>query len=503
MRYSIFLRERYRTILSYIGLVNLVTGIVIILPLLFLVAWPSEWRHFLGFLIPGGSLCGLGMILWRALRPHSVSGITLLEGAVVVVLSWLIASFAGSVPFIWIQGFNFTQAVFESVSGWTTTGLSVVDVTKAPHVILIYRSLMQFAGGAGIAIIMLAAFGGTVGQGLSTAEGKGNQLVPHVERSAKLVLTIYGGYAVFGFIALMIAGMNWFDALNHTFAALSTGGFSTRAESIGYWNSPWVEAVIIILMILGNLNFLTSYALVRGKFKQVIRDGEVRLQLILYSVCALIVFLGVTLGLYPALGKAIRVAVFEVVTALTTTGFSTVSYSNWNALGWLVLIVLMLIGGGTNSTAGGIKQYRIYALYRTLLWEFKRIFLPRSAVTDPDVWQAGTREFLKDVHVRQIAVFVFVYLGTFFIGSGIICAHGYPLKESLFEFASALGTVGLSVGVTTATSPAGVLWTEIAGMFLGRLEFFVVFIGLAKIFKDLYACSFSRDAKRSHFYKEG
>jgi trk system potassium uptake protein TrkH len=187
---------------------------------------------------------------------------------------------------------------------------------------------------------------------------------------------------------------------------------------------------------------------------------------------------------YPTLGKASRVAIFETVTALSTTGFSTVGYGNWNALGWLVLIGLMLVGGGTGSTAGGIKQYRIYALYRGLLWEMKGMLLPKNTITEPDIWQGEQRQFLSDSRLRQTGLFVFLYLITFGLGSGIIAAHGYSLPESLFEFGSALGTVGLSVGVTAATAPLGVLWTEIAGMMLGRLEFFTIFIGLTKIVTD-------------------
>jgi trk system potassium uptake protein TrkH len=146
--------------------------------------------------------------------------------------------------------------------------------------------------------------------------------------------------------------------------------------------------------------------------------------------------------------------------------------------------MLMLVGGGTGSTAGGIKQYRIYALYRGLLWELRRMLLPHHVVTEPDMWQGERQQFLNDSHLRQIGLFVFLYLIIFWLGSGIITAHGYSLPESLFEFASALGTVGLSVGVTTADAPIGILWTQIVGMLLGRLEFFTLIVGLAKIFAD-------------------
>lgn len=484
MRERAFLRQRYRTIFSYTGLIGFIGGLLILSPLALLPAFPGEMSLAWGFLAPGLALTALGAALWRFFKPPEAVALTLPEGTVIVVLAWLLAIGFGAMPFLLIGGLTFTQAIFETTSGWTTTGLSVVDVEQASPLVLFFRSLMQLAGGAGLAIIMLSALAGPVGPGLSSAEGRGEQLLPHVQRSVKLVLTLYLGYVVVGWLALFLAGMNWFDALNHAFAALSTGGFSTRAESIGYWDSPLIEAVTIPLMLVGTLNFLTAYTLLQGKFKAVWRNGELRLSATLIVICVVVVLLGVTMGLYPSLQKAGRVAIFETVTALSTTGFSTVGYGNWNALGWLVLVGLMLVGGGTGSTAGGIKQYRIYALYRGLVWEMKGMLLPHHAITEPDIWQGEQRQFLSDSRLRQMGLFVFLYLITFWLGSIIIAAHGYSLPESLFEFGSALGTVGLSVGVTIAEAPPGVLWTEIVGMVLGRLEFFTIFTGLTRIVAD-------------------
>jgi trk system potassium uptake protein TrkH len=484
MRERAFLRRRYRAIFSYTGLIGLIGGLLILSPLTLLPAFPAENNLAWGFLTPGLTLLLGGGWLWRAFRPPETVALTLQEGMVIVVLAWLLAIGFGALPFLLIGQLNFTQAIFEATSGWTTTGLSVVDVEQTSPLMLFYRSVMQLAGGAGLAIIMLSALAGPVGTGLSSAEGRGEQLLPHVQRSAKLVLILYLGYVIVGWLALWLAGMGWFDALNHAFAALSTGGFSTRAASIGYWDSPLIEAVTIVLMLVGTMNFLTAYTLLQGKFKAVWHNGELRLSMLLIPVSSLILLAGVTMGLYPTLSRSVRVAIFEAVTALSTTGFSTVGYGNWNALGWLVLIGLMLVGGGTGSTAGGIKQYRVYALYRGMLWEIKRMLLPHQAVTEPDLWQGEQRQFLSDSRLRQIGLFVFLYLCIFGVGSGIIAAYGYSLQESLFEFASALGTVGLSVGVTAATAPPGVLWAEIVGMILGRLEFFTIFIGLTKILVD-------------------
>jgi trk system potassium uptake protein TrkH len=451
------------------------------------LVYPEEMKLVWGFLFPGCSLTLMGLFLWLKLSPspqEQRESLNLQEGAVVVVLTWLLAISFSTIPFLSVGGLNFTQAVFESTSGWTTTGLSVIDVTQASHLILLLRSLTQLLGGAGFAIIALSAIGGFSGSGLTAAEGRSEQLVPNLRRSAKLVLSIYTGYVAIGIVALRGAGMGWFDAVNHAFAALSTGGFSTRAESIGYWNSLEVEAVTIILMLCGTLNFFTSYLLLNGKFRPLVRNGEIRLQVLLIPLAILLLLVGVTLKLYPSV-KAIRVAIFESITALSTTGYSTVNYDNWNGLGWLILIVLMLIGGGSGSTAGGMKQYRIYVLYRALQWEIRRLLLPKNTITEPSVWQGDRRYFLSDSQIRPIALFFLLYLLVYIFGCLILTAYGYSLQESLFEYASALSTVGLSVGITAADAPRGLLWAEILGMFLGRLEFLPVFVGMSQIGLDL------------------
>ena len=287
-RYKSYIRQRNRAIFGYTGLVCLISGFGILSPLIALIAYPEELSLAWGFLIPGIVLSSLGFILWRSLAPKKATSLTLQEGAVIVVLSWLLAIIVGTVPFMTIQGLNFTQAMFESTSGWTTTGLSVVDVTQASRLILLYRSTIELFGGAGLAIITLSAIAGPSGSVLASAEGRTEQLVPNVRRSAKFVLGIYLGYVIVGTIALDLAGMNFFDAINHSFAAVSTGGFSTRPDSIGYWDNTAVEVVTDVLMIVGAFNFVTSYMLVTGKFKSVMRNGEIRLQSLMYVVCSII-----------------------------------------------------------------------------------------------------------------------------------------------------------------------------------------------------------------------
>ena len=332
MRYAEFLRQRYRAILGYTGLLCLIASLLILSPLLLLPFYRQELGIAWGFLLPGLLLGLFGLVLWRRLTPRPATSLTMPEGAVIVVLTWLLTTLAGAIPFLF-SGMNLTHALFESTSGWTTAGLSVLDVSQASPLLLFFRSVTQLAGGAGLAILMLSTLTGPLGPGVAAVEGRQEQLLPHVRRSARLVLAMYTAYNVVGILALRLAGMSWFDAVNHAFCALSTGGFSTRAQSIAYWQSPAVETVVILLMLLGMLNFLTAYTLLRAKFKAVARNSEVRQSAVLIILGAAVLSFGVTGGLYATSGEGLRAAVFNAVSALSTTGFATVDLRQWNFAG--------------------------------------------------------------------------------------------------------------------------------------------------------------------------
>ena len=485
MRVDSTLRDRYRTVLSFSGGIFLIAGLFMLLPLAAGVGRATARGDMAGFLAPALFLLVLGAVLNVGFRKRDPAPLTAQEGGVIVLFCWIVVCLVSAWPFLRLPGIGFTGAVFESVSGWTTTGLSVIDLGATSPMILLWRSLMQLGGGAGFAIIMLSLMTGPTGAGLSEAEGRGEQLAPHVRKSARLVLEIYAGYAVLGIAAYAVCGLSLADAVNHAFAAISTGGFSTRPESIGYWDSARVEAVSIALMILGNLNFLTAYLILRGRWKAASRSGELRLAGLLTAAGAVSLFVLVTSGSFGSLGKSVRTAVFETVSALTTTGFTTTSYSSWKGFGFLVLLGLMIVGGGAYSTAGGLKQARIFLLGKSLIWEVRRLMLPKSAVVQNYVWRGEEKEYVPAARIAQVSTLTLLYVITLFLGSLIIVAHGFGLEDSLFEMTSALSTVGLSAGVTSASAPAAVLWTEIAGMFLGRLEFLIGFATLFKIVRDV------------------
>ncbi len=312
-----------------------------------------------------------GLILVRVFKCDTNKKLSVGEDAVIVVVAWILATVFSAIPFMISQDLSFTQAYFEAVSGWTTTGLSVMDVESTPHIFLIYRSIMQFFGGVGIVLVMLSALSSTFGMRLYNSEGHSDRILPNLIKSSRMILSIYLGYVIAGTILYVIAGMPIFDAINHSIAALSTGGFSTKLESIGFYNNVYIELITIILMILGTISFATHLLLVKRKFKEILKIGEIRFMfLILGITIPLITFVSLK-DLYGGLYKGARVALFEIVSALSTTGFSTVVYNNWPSFAIFIMIILMIMGGGAGFTSGGIKLYRVYLMMKQLGWSIK------------------------------------------------------------------------------------------------------------------------------------
>ncbi len=476
-------------ITGYLGVVLMLIGGIILLPLAVLPVFREEISQAQYFTVPGVVAVFTGYVMYLPIKGREALRLTGHQDALIVVLSWMLAILFSAVPFIMTGKYNFTQAVFECTSGWSTTGLSVVDVTRCPKIFLLYRSIMLFFGGVGLVLVMVSVLSDRHGMRLYSAEGHSDRLLPNLVKSARMIIAIYMGYILSGTLLYMFFGMDWFDALNHSIAALSTGGFSTKAESIGYYHSFGVELVTIVLMLLGCTNFLAHLYLIRGRFKTFFRYCEVKFQLLICAfftpVMAVLLIYG---GLSGNVGQGFRVGLFQAVTALTTTGFQTVdSFAAFSSPLLLLMTLLMLIGGGTGSTAGGIKQIRVWIALKSLCWSMRNRIAQKRVVYSNSIEKLDGREFLTERSRLDTLEFIGIYLSVFVLGTMALCLCGFDIGASMFEFASALGTVGLSVGITAYDASPVVLWAETIGMFVGRLEIYVVFVA---------AVQFGREIKR-------
>ena len=477
--------EGFPLIMGYIGMITIFIGIICLIPLLTLLFYPEEMSQAKYFILPGVTSILIGYFLYFFVRGKKRGRLKKNQDAIIILFTWAIAIFVCAVPFVLTGNYNFHQAIFETTSGFSTTGLSVVDVTKCSHIFFIHRSTMLFVGGVGLVLIMTSAMSDSHGMRLYNAEGHSDKLVPNLMTSARFIVLIYSGYILAGILLYVWFGMPLFDAINHSIASVSTGGFSTKAESIGYYNSLPIEIITIVLMILGTTNFFVHLLLLRGNFKKYLLHCETKFLIFILSFVTPLLGSLFFIKFNLPWGESMRKSLFQIVSALSTTGFQTVdNFNNFSSSMLFIMIVLMLIGGGAGSTAGGIKQYRVCLVFKSVIWAIKDQIFNNNFVRANSINKYGINEKIQKSSENYVIIFTITYLCIFVTGTFIFTLFGYSVEQAMFEFSSALGTVGLSVGITAYDAHPIVHWIGTIGMFLGRLEIYVVLLGIWKIYND-------------------
>ena len=472
-------------IFSYLTMFMIVIGVIMMMPLISLFFDISEWQMSLNFLIPGLILIITGLSFQKFFKKFEKSQLARHQDAVLVVATWVIAILLSTIPLL-LLGYSFTHAAFEITSGYSTTGLSVVDVTQAPKLLLLYRSFLQFFGGVGFVLVLTSAISDKLGMRLYQAEGHNDRLVPNLVKSGRIIMRIYVFYILLGIFFYVIFGMPLFDAINHSISAVATGGFSTKAASIGYYQSLEIEIITMILMILGGTNFFIHLLLFRRKFKDVFSHIELKVFGIIASVSILFGTLSVMNQMNLAFGESLRISSFQLISAITGTGYQNIDgFIALPSVLFFLIILTMILGAGTGSTAGGIKQYRIGLMAKAQYWQIKDMLSHKKTVRTKFINRLGKKMVIEQEDITQNYMFITTYIVVLLLGSFMIMLHGHSFENSLFEFASTIGTVGLSVGILNASAPNVLLWTGTFGMFLGRLEFYVIFIAISKVVLDI------------------
>ena len=461
-------------------------GILLLVPLSIVLFYPEDIKQVYAFIIPSFVSIIIGFVICYFNPIRTVKRTwrgSLHDGSITVLFAWFSGVFLGALPFVLSKQLTFVQALFEAVSGWTTTGLSVVDVTKVNHLFQFHRCFMQFCGGLGFIMMILFFVQENQSANLYDAEGHPDRLEPRLINTVRMIFGIYSLSLLIGTIMYYLAGMNLFDSIFHAMCSLSTGGFSTKADSIGSYHSIMIEWITILLMIIGTTNFAVLLLIVKRKWDRVKKMSELKLFAFLTIIFTIIVGTVLSYSLYFSISEGLRIAVFNVVSALSTTGYSTLAYQIWPPTAILLLIILMLIGGGYGSTAGGIKLTRVYIALKVLKESFVQKISSRHSIHKIYHYRAQGKTEITPKIMQDTISYIIIYLIIFVIGSTLLCFFANcSIQDALFEFASAIGTVGLSIGITGPQTSAIVLIIEMCGMLLGRLEIFVVFIGIHTIF---------------------
>ena len=437
------------------------------------------------------TMVGVGSVLTAFCR-GTERNISRKDGYVVVTLCWVVFSLFGSLPYM-LSGHipDFTDAFFETMSGFSTTGATILqDIEALPKSLLFWRMMTHWVGGLGIVFFTVAVFPifGLSDMNLFAAESVGpmrTKLHPRISVTARWILTIYIGLTIMAAVAMYFAGMGKFDALCHSMSTIATGGFSTKQESIAAFDSAAVDYVTTLFMFLGGVNLSLLYLFIfKARPKVLLKDTEFRTYAGIVAVFTAVIFAGLYFSQPTPMGveESFRASLFQVVSLQTTTGFATSNYAVWMPLLWLMLCALMFFGACSGSTSGAMKCLRISILFKAMINEFKRIVHPNAVIP-----VRMTGKIIPTSVQSAVLAYTVIYIFVMIIGLVVNMGFGLDFLDSFGLSVSSVGNIGPALGHygpmdTFALLPAPVKWFSAFQMLVGRLEFFAVLLLFTPVF---------------------
>jgi trk system potassium uptake protein TrkH len=472
---------RWRYILNIIGILTFFFGLTMVIPLL--VGLYYRDQSVIPLLKSMGITAIAGIGLYFIFRSEKAEVISQREGMAIVAVGWTAVGLFGALPFYFGNGFHgFVDAVFESVSGFTTTGASILtNIEAVSKGLLFWRSFIQWLGGMGIIVLSVAIlpFIGVGGMQLYKAEVPSpvpDKLKPRIRDTAMVLWKVYALISLAQTLLLMVGGMDLYDALCHTFTTMPTGGFSTKNASIAHYDSVYFDCVFIFFMLMAGINFSLHYQLLRGKPLIFWKDSECRFFLATVLLLTVVVSLDVYGSVYENIGAALRYGAFQVVSIITTTGYATADYERWPAMSQLILLLCMFFGASAGSTGGGMKCLRIMLCFKYCYRELFSLIHPH-AVTQIKI----SGKTVPDDVLRSVVGFLALYVGLFALSAVVLAGMGVDFITSFAAVAASIGNIGPGFGMVGpvdnyAQIPLLGKWLLIWCMLLGRLEIFTVII---------------------------
>jgi len=470
----------FKVIFNIVGFLLILDGIAMMLGIPFSIYYNDN--DILVLLISGTTTSLIGFVMYYFTKGSS-KDIRKREGYIVVSLGWLAMTLFGAIPFV-VHGSipNFTDAFFETMSGFTTTGASILNNIEAmPHGLLFWRSLTQWLGGMGFIVLSLAILPilGIGGMQLFVAEVPGptkDKIHPRVRETAK---RLWGIYVIFTFaevILLFIGGMDFFDSVCHSLTTMATGGFSTKQSSIAHFNSPFIQYVIVLFMFMAGMNFSLHYYWLHRKLKPVTQNEEFKFYSFLIIGFTLLITVGMLFNSNSDFELTFRESLFQVVSMITTTGFVTTDYEMWGVFFHVIFFLLLFIGGSAGSTGGGIKVVRHLLLIKNSALELKRLIHPRAVIPV----RYNKISVNQDI-VFNIMAFLLFYIAIFVFGTLVLAFIGLDFLTSMGAVATSLGNVGPAIATVGPVDnfshiPDFGKWFLSFLMLMGRLELFTVLI---------------------------
>ena len=476
--------KNLKIILRDTGAVLIAVGIVIIfasfIPIIFKEYFAISWIGLTSLIH-----ILLGIIFYSIGKSANEPKIR--HAMITAALSWLIISLISSIPFYFIEKIDFLSAFFESVSGWTGTGLTMFSSPENLHkTIQFWRSYIQWIGGVGVIVLTLVVLArpGTGSFTLYRSEAREEKIKPSIISTVKTIWWIFLLYTIIGILALCIAGMSPWEAINHGMTAIATGGFSIKRNSMASYPTT-IQILLAPLMIAGAIAFAAHYEIFRKRIKKFFKDVQTQaLFILLFSGAFLLAYMNIKNMAYQNFWISFKYSAFQFTSALTCTGFSTVNIALWSKEAKLLLSLAMIVGGAAGSTAGGIKLFRLILLAKGVKWKIRRIFLPAKSTF---AYKLGGKVLRRDEAIEEIGEAAIVsFLWAFLLVIGIfVILHltNESLENAIFEVCSAQGNVGLSVGITSLNMNPIAKFMLILNMWVGRLEIIPILVLIRNVIK--------------------
>lgn len=476
----------FRPILNILGLLLCIESIALLIPMIFdYINNNEDWKQF--FFISCLTFF-IGLVLYVGFKNEKLK-INLRQAFLLTILSWLVIALFGSLPFMYSSSsLNFTNAFFESVSGITTTGSTVIsNFDSLSEGILIWRSLLQWFGGIGIIVLAVAI--------LPTLQIGGMQLLhmehddpyektlPKINKFIFEIIFLYFGLTILCLFSYYFNGMNAFDSLIHSMTTISTGGFSNKSLSFGYFDSQTLESISILFMILGSLPFVIFIKFIHGQKNSLFKDDQIRLFIFLLVSIVLISCFWLKHYLNIEWSSALRLTTFNITSILTGTGYTSTNYNNWGGFGLIIILMIMFIGGCAGSTTGGVKIFRFQILFRGVRLQIKKLTQPHAVFL-----MKFNKKTVTENTYTSIISFFFIYILLFILSSVILSFLGLDFLTALSASASAISNVGPGVGEIIGPNGnySGIneigKWVLAFTMLIGRLEIFTILVLFSKNF---------------------
>ena len=474
----------YKNIFKVLSLIGITVSIIFLFDVLVGFIYDESCTKFLIF---EALFFSVNLTLWFSLHNHDLN-LKIKDSILVVNLLWVLLGVAGAIPLFLYTDVSFASAFFESVSGFTTTGATIYsDIESLPYMILFHRSLMHWLGGMGVIVLgvgLLSMINPTGGLSLFKAEATGIQiekLTPKIKDTALSLWVIYCILTLLDTLFLKLFGMSWFDAINHAFSTVSTGGFSTKNSSLGYFTNDGIIWITTIFMIISGINFLAHLRVYHKDFSGY-KTEEVKWYITVFVLLSIaLTFIHMDIG-GDTFYDASKHAFFTIASVMTTTGFATIDYGTWSHLAVAVIFLAMFVGGNAGSTAGGIKVIRHVIVFKTLFLEFKRILHPNIIIS---VFVDGAKQ--KEKTISAVFGFLILYMITAAIVTTYIYARGFDAMSAISASFAIVGNVGPGFSLVGPSNNFSFfndfdkLFLSVA-MIIGRLECYTVFILLSSSF---------------------